>query len=323
MTLDEFDVIRTYFKKKLKRNDILRGIGDDCALLSPPANKNLLVSTDTLNLGSHFFADTPPFDIGYKSVAVSLSDLAAMGGEPAWLLLSLTLPKIDNAWLEEFSKGLFSAMCPLNLELVGGNITKGPLAITTQILGFIPEGIILSRSGARENDLIFVTGTLGDAALALAIFNKEIDERLFSVEEIQQLKTRLFRPLPRIMEGQIISEVATSAIDLSDGLIADLQHILEQSRMGATLYLKNIPLSPQLKKIERTCQQNLVLNGGDDYELCFTLPPKQVPALMKKLVQQNLGEIRCIGKIESTLGLRITQANGLLVDFEHKGYKHF
>lgn len=321
MSLSEFDIITTYFQKGNKRKDVVLGIGDDCAILRPPSQKNLLISTDTLNIGVHFFEDTSPIDIGFKSVAVSLSDLAAMGGEPAWLLLSLTLPKADPIWLEGFSQGLFSCMQPFNMQLVGGNLTKGPLAVTTQIIGFGQANQIMTRSGAKPKDLIYVTGTLGGGALALAILKNQVDRTVFTPAEIKGLMQHLWRPEPRIQEGQKISPIAHAAIDISDGLLADLDHILTSSQVGATLELDKIPVSSSLEKMKPAQKYDFVLNGGDDYELCFTISRENIPTL-KKIMQSIPTHFTCIGEIEAKQGLRVKE-NGKAKHITKSGYQHF
>lgn len=322
MALNEFDIIASYFTKSNKRSDVILGVGDDCCILHPPSQKNLLITTDTLNEEIHFFKDTPPFDIGYKSLAVSLSDLAAMGGTPAWFLLSLTLSEVKEKWLEEFSAGLFSCAESFNLELVGGNMSKGPLSITTQVIGFGDEDVKLTRSGAKPEDLIYVTGCLGDPGLALAIIKKELPVDIFSSQEIEQLKTRLFRPPLRIREGQLISRIANAAIDISDGLLADLQHILDQSQVGATINLEDIPVSESLQKINTKRKLDFMLSAGDEYELCFTVPPGKVSQL-ERLSKEKGFHFTCIGKIDSTSGLRVRQDNKESLNIQNKGYTHF
>jgi thiamine-monophosphate kinase len=322
MPLGEFDIINAYFNKKIKRQDVVLGLGDDCAILQPPAGKELIVSTDSLVLNRHFFPETSPFDVGYRAVAVSLSDIAAMGGDPAWLMLSLVLPKVDENWLDEFSKGLFFILEKFNVDLIGGNISKGPLSITTQAIGYGISKNLLRRSAALPGDLIYVTYTLGNAALALALIKKEIESILFSSEEIAALTRALWQPTPRIAEGQAIGSLAHAAIDISDGLLADLSHIMANSRVGATLYLEQIPVSASLKKLPDEKKMELALRGGDDYELCFTVPPKHLPQLEE--VNQRLNyPFTCIGKITTYPELRIKNPEGKSISFSQKGYQHF
>ncbi|MBA2654351.1 MAG: thiamine-phosphate kinase [Gammaproteobacteria bacterium] len=322
MPLGEFDIIDNYFNKKRHRRDVLVGIGDDCAILTPPSDKNILVTIDTLNLNTHFFPDTDPADIGYKSLAVSLSDLAAMGGEPAWTLLALSLPEADEHWLEKFSSGFFAAMDPFNMDLVGGNIARGPLSITTQLIGFTDKEKHLTRSGAKTDDLIYVTGVIGDAALALALHNNQIKEALFTAEETEFLMNRLWRPPSRIQEGQSIKPIANAAIDISDGLLADLGHLLTQSNVGATVYADKIPFSASLGKVDPLLRSNLLLSEGDDYELCFTISPDNV-ALLDELSERHHFKFTCIGQINNRLGLRVKDKRGHNLDVEKMGYQHF
>jgi thiamine-monophosphate kinase len=322
MSLGEFDIIHTYFNKKIKRQDVVLGLGDDCAILEPPAGKEIIVSTDSLVLNRHFLPETSPFDVGYRAVAVSLSDIAAMGGNPAWLMLSLVLPKVDESWLDEFSKGLFFILEKFNVDLIGGNISRGPLSITTQAIGYGISKNLLRRSAAVPGDLIYVTYTLGDAALALALIKKEIQPDLFSAEEIAELTRALWQPTPRIVEGQAIGKLAHAAIDISDGLLADLSHIMANSQVGAMLYLENIPLSASLKKLPNEKKIELALSGGDDYELCFTVSPKQLPQL--DVVNEHLNyPFTCIGQITTHPGLRIKDLEGKSISFSQKGYQHF
>ncbi len=322
MSLDEFELINTYFRKPKTRDDVILGIGDDCAVLKAPQGKCLLVTTDTLNINSHFFLDTPAFDIGYKSIAVSLSDLAAMGGDPAWALLSLTLPKADPDWLSQFSTGIFTCLEAFGLSLVGGNITKGPLAITTQIMGFGSQKNYLTRAGARSGDSIYVTGTLGDSSLALKLIKEDVDKTLFSHEEIRVLIKKLWQPKVRIAEGKLLVGFANAAIDISDGLAADLQHILDESQVGATIYIDRLPLSNSLKRLPEAIGKQLALTGGDDYELCFTIPPDKLSALEEYALQFDCA-LTCIGEIEPHLGLNLVQGDGKVLHLAHKGYQHF
>lgn len=318
--LDEFDLISTFFQQVPQRKDVIKGVGDDCAILQPPSHRPLLVSTDTLNENIHFFSTASPFDVGYKSVAVSLSDMAAMGGEPAWLLLAITLPSIDETWLTAFSQGLFACLNTFNVDLVGGNTTKGPLAITTQILGFGVNSV-LTRSNAQPGDHIFVTSTLGDAALALAVLSGKQSHHAFNPEELQRAMQRFSRPFPRIKEGCLLNSIANAAIDLSDGLQADLTHLLTASQVGATLYYEKLPVSNLLKTLDLNSQYNYVLAGGEDYELCFTVSIENLPLLVKK--QAELPGITHIGYIEQRPGLRIVDPQGNPIILAHKGFQHF
>lgn len=315
---DEFSVIEKFFKKNFQRDDVVLGSGDDCAVVALPPGKQLLTTTDTLNQDIHFFKNTSPEDIGYKSIAVSLSDIAAMGGEPRWALLSLTIPMLDESWLALFAKGVFACLEEFNVQLVGGNLSRGPLSITSQLLGSVDQGKYLTRNNASPNDLIYVTGTLGDGGLALALLQNEQSNELFTDE--QKIIQRLWRPIPRIKEGQILATIASAAIDISDSLALDLQHILAQSKVGATLFLDSLPLSNTLQKLPTEQAKLLALTSGDDYELCFTLSPEKV-----SLLQKIDCPLTCIGKIEVAQGLRVIESNGtqLHLDPNLIGYKHW
>lgn len=323
MSLNEFSIIETYFKKpSTVRKDILLGIGDDCAVLIPPKDRCLLVSTDTLNVNVHFFPSTAAFDLGYKSIAVSLSDLAAMGGEPGWALLSLTLPSIEPNWLSEFAKGLFSCLEKYKMPLVGGNTTRGPLSITTQVIGFSRVNQFLTRSGAKPADLIFVTGNLGDSGLALKILQEQIKREYFTEETLEKLMNKLWRPIPRLKEGHSLVDLASACIDISDGLAADLKHILSASRVGATLYTEQLPISESVKQLSKQVSLELALTAGDEYELCFTVPPSKVEELMANFKAFDC-PLACIGHIHEQLGLTIVAENGGFLFLDQDGYKHF
>lgn len=314
MALSEFELITRYFQSHKNRSDVILGIGDDCALLEPPLNQHLAVTTDTLAEGIHFLPHTPAQTLGHKSLAISLSDLAAMGAEPAWALLSLSMPNSDEAWLSAFCRGFFQLLDHHNLQLVGGNTTRGPLSITTCLTGFIPFGKALRRSGAKPGDFIYVTGCLGDPALALRCLQKKIN---LPQNKIDKIKPCLETPIPRIAEGLALRNIATSAIDISDGLAADLEHILEESKVGATIDVQNLPLSKILRDLPQEIAFELALNGGDDYELCFTVSPTQVDALEKTNMDYHQ-----IGVIEEKCGLRL-KLNDETFNFIQKGYQHF
>jgi thiamine-monophosphate kinase len=280
----------------------------------------LVVSTDTLVAGVHFPEDTPPSDIGYKALAVNLSDLAAMGATPAWVSLALTLPSVDESWLADFAGGFFELAARHNVQLIGGDTTRGALSITVHIQGFVPTGTALTRTGARVGDRICVTGTLGDAALALQ--SGDACHSL-SAASAAYLLARLRRPTPRIDAGIALRGVATSAIDISDGLAGDLGHVLAASGVGATLEIARLPLSPALCSLEdKTQAWRLALAGGDDYELCFTVPEEAYARVARHLTSRDC-VVTSIGRIESALGLRGLQPDGGLLDLEPTGYRHF
>lgn len=316
--LTEFELITRYFQSHPnKRNDIILGIGDDCALLKPPTDQHLAVTTDTLTEGVHFLPHTSAKTLGHKSLAVSLSDLAAMGAEPAWVVLSLSLPNINETWLSEFCVGFFHLLDNFNLQLVGGNITRGELSITTCATGFIPPGKALRRDTAKPGDIIYLTGCIGDAALALNCLQGKID---LPKNIVDIIRMRLETPTPCISAGLALRNIATAAIDISDGLLADLGHILEQSKVGATIDLQELPLSKTLRDLPQKTVLKLALTGGDDYELCFTVPPAKVALLEKTFLDLKMDYWK-IGVIDSECGLRFNGEMGF--DLTQKGYRHF
>jgi thiamine-monophosphate kinase len=317
--ISEFDLIENYFTgMTAKRGDVVLGIGDDAALLRPPQGRDLAVSVDTLVAGVHFFHDVSPLVLGHKVLAVNLSDLAAMGAEPAWATLALTLPGIHDHWLREFCRGFSELAAHYDLQLVGGDTTSGPLSITVQVQGLLPMGKGLTRGGARVGDDIYVTATLGDAALALR-YKREGDDR----EDLPQLLQRLERPTPRVEVGLSLRDYASSAIDISDGLAADLGHILQASRVGARVELDKIPLStPVSAAIQVSRDWSIAIAGGDDYELCFTMPP--VHRDRAAAISRQTGvTITRIGVIEAQTDLRFLQPDGSRLTPEHIGYDHF
>lgn len=314
---NEFDIIAQYFTQQSGlRPDVTLGSGDDCALLRIPPDHELAVSIDTLVVGVHFSAGDDPFNLGHKALAVNLSDLAAMGAEPAWITLALTLPKIDENWLTAFSKGFFTLAQHYNLQLVGGDLTRGPLSITIQAHGFIPSGMALRRSGANPGDVIYVTGTLGDAGLALQCMHNNITAP-------PAILQRLNHPEPRIAAGLALRNIASSAIDISDGLAADLAHILDSSGVGAVLNVDSLPFSYTLKNSVKPKEAaQLALSSGDDYELCFTVP-KEHEATLATAFDQLDCSYHAIGHIELQPGLRIHHQDGTVFKLDQEGFLHF
>lgn len=322
MACGEFSLIARYFDRvKSMRLDVETGIGDDCALLNIPEKKTLAISTDTLVAGNHFLPDIDPADLAYKALAVNLSDLAAMGAEPAWLTLALTLPEADEAWLAAFSDSLFMQLNYYDMQLIGGDTTRGPLSMTLGIHGFVPPGRALKRSGAKPGDWIYVTGTPGDSAAGLAI----LQDRLVvaSAADAGYLLARHLRPMPRVLQGQALRDLASSAIDLSDGLISDLGHILKASGCGARIDLDAMPLSDALlRHAEREQALRWALSGGEDYELCFTVPELNRGALDVAIGQLG-ARFTCIGQISAEAdGLQLMQS-GKPVQLDLQGYDHF
>lgn len=312
--MKEFDIIFHFFTKHtIKRHDVLLGIGDDAAIVAPPHDQQLAITTDTLVSGVHFKENIPAYDIGYKSLAVNLSDLAAMGATPAWLTLAITLPSADKYWLHDFANGFFDLSYEHQTQLIGGDVTRGPLSITIQAIGFIPNTLAIKRSGARPGDLIYVTSTLGDAAAALAFTNEKIT---IPSHHLDFLLSRLMRPTPRINIGEKLRGIATSAIDISDGLAADLSHILEMSQVGARIKVDQIPLSTALREsINQDQALSFALSGGDDYELCFTVPQNK-----KEQVPEHC---TCIGEITAATDLDLRYSDNTIYQLDNKGYQHF
>jgi thiamine-monophosphate kinase len=316
MALSEFELIRRYFYQAARPGQgVAIGIGDDCALLDLPTDKQMAVSMDTLVSGVHFPENLPPRDLGYRVLAVNLSDLAAMGAEPAWFTLGLTLPEVTESWLQPFAEGLAQLAQQANIALVGGDTTRGPLNITLQVAGYTDIGAALCRSGASPGDLICVTGTLGDAAAGLAQWQHP--------EPDTELRQRLARPTPRLKESRLLRSVASACIDISDGLLADLSHLLTSSGVGAEVQLAELPMSSALQTAGNQQQQRgWALAGGDDYELCFTLPATKLIQLQTSYAEAGCG-FSVIGRISSEPGLRCLEADGRRYTPAQYGYEHF
>lgn len=318
----EFSLIERFFQQPgHTRHDVLIPAGDDAAVLLPPSQSRLAVTTDTMVAGVHFDDCVSAHALGYKLVAVNMSDLAAMGAEPAWASLALTLPDYDELWLSGFSEGLFAGLADFQCALVGGDITQGPLTLTITAQGFLPPQSVMTRTGAKPGDRIYVSGTLGDAALALALQQGRIHAEETPMDR-QALEQRLLYPSPRVMLGLGIRDFASSAIDLSDGLGGDLEHILAASKVGARISLAALPTSAEVAKVatDKTRWQ-LQLFGGDDYELCFTAAPtwqKDIERISHELALP----ITEIGVIEQAPGLRFEYRNKA-IHFSMRSYSHF
>ncbi|MFT7234475.1 MAG: thiamine-monophosphate kinase [Methylophagaceae bacterium] len=318
--LSEFSLIKQYFEKcTVERADVLLGIGDDCALVQARAGQQIAISVDTLVEGIHFLPSVEPESLGHKSLAVSLSDLAAMGATPAWFTLALTLPEVKESWLADFAKGMSKLANRHSIALIGGDTTRGPLSITIQVHGFVKAGEALRRSGAKVGDGIYVSGTLGDAGAGLKLKQSQLIGRLLRPESTIFLEHRLERPTPRVKLGKNLLNVANSAIDISDGLIADLGHILHTSGVGAEINIDALPISKELTDVVgRECAEKLALYSGDDYELCFTLALEKADELL-----QDSG-VPCtkIGIVTET-GDMIFNHYGQKIELTGTGYEHF
>lgn len=318
--MKEFELIKHFFTKQLvKRKDVELGIGDDCAVLAPIENQNIVVTTDTLVAGVHFPFNTSPRAIGHKAVAVNLSDIAAMGAKPSWLSLALTLPDVDEAWLLEFCAGVFELCEFYNVELIGGDTTQGPLSITITAQGLTPQGSYLSRSGAKSGDWLYVTGELGDAALSLQQITGRVD---IEPQYIEAIKNKLDYPKPRVLAGQMLREYASSAIDLSDGLIADLGHICQASNVGANVVLDALPLSTIMRdSLLFEDAITLALSGGDDYELLFTVSEDNKVGM--ETAMANAGTVvTCIGQLNASQTISTT-LNNKAIPINTVGFEHF
>lgn len=324
MALSEFDIIRRYFTAAgARRSDVVVGVGDDAAVVDVPSGQQLVLAMDTLVSGVHFPEETRAEDIGYKALAVNLSDLAAMGADPAWATLALTAPRNDPAWLAAFAEGFSELARATGVQLIGGDTTRGPLTVTIEVNGFVPHGEAILRSGARPGDLVYVTGTLGDAALALRRWREGLS---ITSRAERQLAARLNRPAPRIEAGRALRGLAHAMIDVSDGLAADLGHILAASGVGATVTLDNLPLSAPFLEVAAAMHEEraaeLALIGGDDYELCFTIDAHKRDEVERRFAALGCG-CRAIGVVEEARGLRVRDKQGAELFIDHGGYDHF
>jgi thiamine-monophosphate kinase len=316
----EFNLIKQYFTRPTRNTTL--GVGDDAALISLTAGMELAVSADMLVAGTHFFVDCDAYQLGWKSLAVNISDMAAMGANPKWATLAIALPEINESWLAEFSRGLFACADSFDVDLIGGDTTRGPLTISVQIMGEVPIGKAIKRSGAKIGDEIWVSGKLGDAALALA----HIQSKLVLPEEASlSCAKALHTPQPRVSLGLALRDIANSAIDISDGLLADLGHILERSAVGATLKLKNIPHSTFVGlpiNLHDEIFRKMVLAGGDDYELCFTVPAEKHAEIIKISERTKL-QLSCIGQVTNNKGLTLHGLDNEILSMKETGFDHF
>jgi thiamine-monophosphate kinase len=331
--LGEFDLIQRFFQTQSEAmrianpGSVLLGIGDDCALLKTNPTEEIAITSDMLVCGRHFFADANPEWLGWKALAVNLSDLAAMGAEPLGFTLALALPESNPIWLEGFSKGLFAIANKYSCPLIGGDTTAGPLNICITAFGSLPKGKAIRRSGALEGDEIWVSGSVGDARLALAALRHEIE---LAKEDLEVIEARMHQPTPRVDLGIALRESANSALDISDGLLGDLRHILLQSNKDAEIFLDRIPKSITLRKQSQAAQNQYAASGGDDYELCFTAPKSKRDEINKiseslhlpltqigniQLMQHSTPEIKLINS--TGVKLNSEEANQLLKSFDH------
>lgn len=315
--MSEFDLIQQIRSASLpSQPGTVLGIGDDAAVLRPPPGYDLVSCVDTLVAGVHYPGNTAAADIGYKSLAVNLSDLAAMGAQPLWATLALTLDSHDPAWIRDFLTGFAAAAQPFDVDLVGGDTTQGPQVITVQAMGAVPPGEALCRTGAQAGDRVVVTGTIGDAALALHQLQcgEPVDEYLLG---------RLNRPSARVSAGLQVRNLVTSAIDISDGFVQDLKHVLKASNVGAKVQMDAMPASEPMIRAAAINQQHLQLTGGDDYELCLTVPQNHIDEVLTRLDAVGCGG-QVVGEILAQPGICIESSTGELTELGSlAGYEHF
>ena len=319
--MGEFDLIKRYFSRKSLQNGVSLSVGDDCAITSIPSGYQLAITTDTLVEGTHFLPSISPADLAYKSVAVNLSDLAAMGATPTWMSLALTLPEIKEAWLAEFSQSLFAILDRYGVSLIGGDTTKGPLSITLTAQGFLPKNQGLFRHQAKVGDWIFVSGFLGDSAAGLDLL---LQNRKIENESDRYFIQRHLHPTPRVELGLALRSFSCCALDISDGLLADLEHILERSQVGAEIYLENLPLSHHLcTQYEQTQAEKFALTGGEDYELCFTVSEEKREEMEQVLRSQGIKVTRIGQILPATSGLNVLKNGKKRALPTHIGFDHF
>ncbi len=318
--LSEFELIARYFSRAPRiGGPVILGVGDDCALLAPPAGELLAVSTDMLVEGRHFFAGADPEALGHKALAVNLSDLAAMGAQPLGFTLALALPAADASWLAAFSRGLLALADSHQIELIGGDTTRGPLNLCITVFGSVPATQALRRDGAHADDELWVSGTLGDARLALEALQGKLT---LPAERLAVARPRLDRPQPRNTLGHALRGIATSAIDVSDGLLGDLGHLLERSMLGAIMDADALPYGDALALESPDRRREFALNGGDDYELCFTAPAQSRAAVLDAARQAGVAVTR-IGQITRDAGVRVTDGSGAPLRVSSSSFDHF
>lgn len=318
--LSEFDLIARYFTRPPRPSGAtVLGVGDDCALLAPPAGMQLAISSDMLVEGRHFFPGADASLLGHKSLAVNLSDLAAMGARPLGFTLALALPQARPEWLAAFSGGLLALADAHGCELIGGDTTKGPLNICITVFGAVAPGQALRRDAARPGDDIWISGSLGDARLALAGYRGELE---LAAPELEEAAPRMHAPTPRVALGQALAGIAHAAIDISDGLVGDLGHVLRRSAAGAELDADSLPAGPVLARREADLRRRFTLAGGDDYELCFTAPADRREAVIAAAARARTAVTR-VGRVTAEPGLRLLDADGRPLALQLSSFDHF
>jgi thiamine-monophosphate kinase len=321
MPLSEFDVISRFFSRcGARRADVVLGVGDDGAVLECPSGSQLVAAIDSLVEQVHFPAGSPARSIGHRALAVNLSDLAAMGAQPAWALLALALPAADEAWLTQFSAGLDQLAREHDVALVGGDTTGGKLCITVQTLGFVPRGAALTRDGGRPDDAVFVTGTLGDSAAGLMLEQSRLT--VSDASQAQWLLDRFRYPTPRVALGIALRGLASACIDVSDGLLGDCGHLAQASGCGFSLDYEALPVSDALRAaVGEECARELALTGGEDYELCFTVPTVKLKEFSARCPASQFGWHR-IGILTEQPGSSVRRG-GSVMQVSHRGFDHF
>jgi thiamine-monophosphate kinase len=320
MSIGEFDLIQRWFARPARRTEAVKlGVGDDCALLQPAPGTQLAVSTDMLVEGRHFLSTVAPERLGHKALAVNLSDLAACGAAPLAFTLALSMPRVDEAFLDGFARGLFALADTHGIDVVGGDTTAGPLSICIGVFGEVPVGQALLRSGARAGDELWVSGSVGDARLALEVFRGTVT---LDGAAFEAVRARMEQPTPRVALGMALRGVATSAIDVSDGLLGDLRHVLMRSGVGATLDADALPISGVLAAQALDLRRECALAGGDDYELLFTAPTSRRGDVVAAAARAGCDATR-IGRIEATPGTRIVDRHGNAIAAAFTSFDHF
>ena len=319
--INEFELIDRFFRRPSQ--SAVLGIGDDAALVQSTPGHEIALSVDMLVAGRHFFEDVDPESLGYKALAVNLSDMAAMGAKPRWALLAGALPHVESDWLAAFARGFFALADDHGVELIGGDTTRGPLTLCVTIIGEVPRGKALTRGGASPGDAIWLSGPLGDAALALACHSRRVE---LTASEFESCQRALLRPNPRVALGERLRGVASAAIDISDGLTGDLGHVLEASRVGATIQLAAIPrsavLGARMHGARRAVAIDALLAGGDDYELCFTAPAARM-ADVESVGRELRLDLASIGVVTSGTALRVEDEAGQALERLPRAFDHF
>ena len=320
MALTEFGIIERYFRRcGATRADVKLGVGDDAALLEAPPGMQIAAAIDTLVAGVHFPPGSPPASIGHRALAVNLSDMAAMGARPAWALLSLTLPELNESWLDEFTASFAALARAHDVALVGGNTTSGPLCVAVQIIGHVQKGTALLRSKGHAGDLLFVSGSPGDAAAGLAVEQGTLKA---PPEALRYLRERFLYPTPRVALGECLRGRASACIDVSDGLLADASKLARASGCGLTIEMDSLPVSEELAAaVGEERARELALTGGEAYELCFTVPAAEVGKLRQELPPERWG-YACIGSLQGQPDPVVTRS-GAVIEFSHSGWDHF